>query len=139
MFRDNIVGIATHGARIGYRGPLRQIRSPNDASALRIPNEISDNITQELKLGQITTLPQSYILSPLGAVQKKHNGQFAGWRLIHDFSYPPNDSVNDGIPPESGSLSYQTLDDAIALIAKTRQIHSAAEARSKRYLPKNPS
>src|SRR5438876_112911 len=30
-FTDNIVGMATHGARIGYRGPLHQIRSSNHA------------------------------------------------------------------------------------------------------------
>ena len=33
-FTDNIVGMATHGARIGYRGPRRQIHSSNHASAL---------------------------------------------------------------------------------------------------------
>jgi hypothetical protein len=35
-----------------------------------------------------------------------------------DLSYPKGSSVNDGIPQHYGSLSYQTLDDAIALIAK---------------------
>src|SRR5205809_6277779 len=83
-----------------------------------MPREISDNIVWELELGQIqkvTTLPPAYILSPLGAVQEKLYGQFESWRWIHDL---PNESVNDGIPSEFGSLSYQTLDNAIAIIAR---------------------
>jgi hypothetical protein len=60
----------------------------------------------------------AYIQSPLGAVQKKHNGIPAGWRRIHDLSHPVGSSVNDGIPLEFGFLSYQTLDDAINLITK---------------------
>src|SRR5436190_14643643 len=83
--------MATHGARIGYRGPLHQIHSSDHASALRIPREISDNIARELELGRIqkvTALPPAYILSPLGAVQKKLYRQFEGWRRIHDLWLP---------------------------------------------------
>jgi hypothetical protein len=123
-FIDNIAGIATYGARIGYAGPLHQIVSENHASALRIPSEIDQNIASELaasRIAKIHTLPSSHISSPLGAVPKKANGIQTGWRRIHDLSYPKENSVNDGIPQQFGSLTYQTLDDAIALIAKHRR------------------
>ena len=107
---NNIVGIATHGARIGYRGPLRQIYNPNHTSATRIHQEINDNIKQELENGRITkidSLPPAFISSPLGAVQKKQKGAHTGWRRINDLSYPQGFSVNDGIPTEFSSLKYQ--------------------------------
>ncbi len=120
-FVHNIVGMATYGARIGYTGPPRVINANNHASALRIPTELSENITQELEAGRIKIvphLPAAHIISPLGAVPKKANGVQTGWRRIHDLSSPHGSSVNDGIPQEFGSLIYQILDDAIALIAK---------------------
>jgi hypothetical protein len=122
-FVQNIVGIATFGTRVGYQGPQRQIKSENHASALRIPAELDKNIAEELAAGRIVRislgdLPAAYICSPLGAVQKKANGVQTGWRRIHDLSFPAGSSVNDGIPKHFGSLSYETLHDAIALIAK---------------------
>jgi hypothetical protein len=83
--------------------------------------ELASNIEQELLAGRIKTvptLPPAYVVSPLGAVPKMANGIQTGWRRIHDLSSPNGSSVNDGIPPEFGSLVYQILDDAIALIAK---------------------
>jgi hypothetical protein len=120
-FVQNLVGIATYGARIGYTGPPWIIHAENHASALRIPTELARNIEQELYAGRIKavlTLPPAFVVSPLGAVPKMANGVQTGWRRIHDLSSPNGSSVNDGIPSEFGSLIYQTLDDAIALIAK---------------------
>ena len=108
-------------AHIGYHGPPCQIYNPNHTSATRIHQEINDNIKQELENGRITkidSLPPAFISSPLGAVQKKQKGAHTGWRRINDLSYPQGFSVNDGIPTEFSSLKYQTLDDAISLIAK---------------------
>jgi hypothetical protein len=51
--------------------------------------------------------------SPIGAVQKKSNGIFTGWRRIHDLSLPLGKSVNDGIPKNFGTLKYPTIDDAV--------------------------
>jgi hypothetical protein len=42
----------------------------------------------------------------------------AGWRRIHDLSFPYGKSVNDGIQEEYGSLIYQTFDDAVRLVQK---------------------
>jgi hypothetical protein len=116
-----VVGISIYGARLGYMGPFRTIQSLNHSSALRIPNDIHENLITEISAGRvkrINELPPYYISSPIGAVQKRSNGIFTGWRRIHDLSYPPNASVNNGIPKHFGSLKYQTIDHAIALIAK---------------------
>ena len=120
-FVQNIVGIATHGARIGYEGPPLCLNSSNHSSALEIPTGITSNIADELRLGrigEITDFPSHFACSPLGAVPKKQNGEFIGWRRIHDLSFPHGSSVNDGIPEHYRSLEYQTLDDAIDIIAR---------------------
>ena len=41
------------------------------------------------------------------------------WRLIIDLSYPNGHSVNNGIPKHICSLSYCTVEDAIAKILET--------------------
>jgi hypothetical protein len=120
-FVPNLVGIATYGARIGYMGPPHTIHAENHASALRISTELADNVKQELQAGRIkivTTFPSAFVVSPLGAAPKMAHEVQTGWRRIHDLSFPNGSSVNDGIPSEFGSLVYQILDDAIALIAK---------------------
>lgn len=97
------------------------MRGRNHPSILRIPTEITENIISEVSAGrvkEIVTLPQFYYISPLGAVEKRSNGAFNGWRRIHDLSYPWGKSVNDDIRKEYGSLIYQTLDDAIHLIQR---------------------
>ena len=69
------------------------------------------------RIANVASLPTSYFISPLGAVKKRTNGQHTGWRRVQDLSFPHTSSVNDGIPKHYGSLQYQTLDDAIKLIA----------------------
>jgi len=91
----------------------------NHSTVLQISDELSKNISDDLQLGRIrpiNALPTQYACSPLGAVPKKQNGEFTGWRRIHDLSFSRGLSVNDGIPEQYRSLSYQTLDDAIQII-----------------------
>jgi len=143
-FVRNIVGIATYGARLGYIGPFQSISSSNHSSATRIPSEIHSNISDELiegRIKQVSQLPPYYISSPLGAAPKKSNGTFTGWRRIHDLSFPHGISVNDGIPKHYGSLKYQTLDDAINLIAKAGpgvQLHKRDLKDAFRKIPVSP-
>ena len=120
-FPKILENIARYGARVGYEGPHIRIRGRNHSSAYRISDEISDNIASEVTAGRLipiteTSLPPAFFISPLGAVEKKANGQRTGWRRIHDLSFPHSSSVNDGIPKHYGTLQYQTLDDAIKLI-----------------------
>jgi len=46
------------------------------------------------------------------------DGIQTGWRTIFDLSFPQLNSVNDGIPTQLGSLSYEDLEAAIQLVAK---------------------
>src|SRR5207247_266828 len=78
-------------------------------------------------------------ISPLGAVEKKNNGVHTGWRRIHDLSNPPGISVNDGIPQSYGTLLYQTLDDAISLIAKHGKKPHFGSETSKMPFAQSPS
>ena len=120
-FPNIIAGISRYGARVGYEGPIIRIHGHNHPSVLRIPTEISQNIATEVaatRVHQIYTLPQFYYISPLGAVEKRLNGMFSGWRRIHNLSFPYGKSVNDSIREQYGSLMYQTFDDAIHLVQK---------------------
>jgi len=48
----------------------------------------------------------------MGAVPKKRSMPLK-WRVINDLSWPAGHSVNDGIPKELFSCSYDTMDMAI--------------------------
>ena len=52
--------------------------------------------------------------SPLGAFQKPNKKV----RVIHDLSWPPNGSVNDGISKKDYSVSYSSVDDAVEFCKK---------------------
>ena len=53
--------------------------------------------------------------SPLGAIPKKHSAPVK-WRIIHDLSWPAGLSVNDGIPKDLFTSTYNSLDCAITLL-----------------------
>jgi hypothetical protein len=121
-FVDTLTSIATSGARVGFHGnPSGQIRRPNHSSAFAHPEIITESIQNELQKGrvkQISDLPQDLFCSPIGLVPKQANGIQSGWRVIFDLSSPQGFSVNDGIPKEYGALVYETLNDAIQLVAQ---------------------
>ena len=61
---------------------------------------------------------QDFIVSPLGLVPKKEEGEF---RVIHHLSFPEGASVNDGISQEHKTVHYQNIDCAIQLIKRLRK------------------
>jgi hypothetical protein len=72
-FPNIIAGISEYGARVGYEGPFVRVRGRNHPSVLRIPSEISKNITTEAaahQIHEILNFPQFYYISPLSAVEK---------------------------------------------------------------------
>ena len=82
-------------------------------SALQNPEEVDKK--QESSMNRIADPfkqePFSHFRRyPLGLVEKKIPGKF---RLIHHLSYPPGDSINDGISPEDAHVRYQSIDHAI--------------------------
>ena len=89
-------------------------------SANENPQVVQDYLDKEVKLGRVggpfddPPFPNMQC-HPIGVVPKKEPGK---WRTILHLSYPEGDSVNDFIPKEDFSLSYVTVDTAIAINKK---------------------
>ena len=56
---------------------------------------------------------EPFISSPLGVVPKSEPGKF---RVIHDLSFPRNNSVNSRIPPENSQVTYDSIDTITMLV-----------------------
>ena len=111
------------GFHLGYIGEQFQHISKNLPSALAQPDIVTEKLNKELALGRLSGPYSSPPLehfrsSPIGLVPKKKPNQF---RIIHHLSYPPGSSVNDGIPDDQATVSYDTVDDAIKAIKKVGQ------------------
>ena len=121
-FVDTLVSIATSGVQVGYEGPLSgQTHRSNHASSFAHPDVIADLIQSEISKGwvkEIEYLLANYFCSSIGLVLKISDGKQSGWRTIFDLSSPEGFSVNDGIPKEYGTIIYETLDNAICLVAQ---------------------
>src|SRR5277367_1383974 len=122
-FTDTLTSIAISGARIGFQGrPAGHVQRFNHSTAYTHPEIISESIQSELRKGRIkhiseSDLPDDVFCSPIGLTPKLANGVQTGWRVIFDLSCPTGLSVNDGIPKEYGSLVYETLNDAVQMVA----------------------
>ena len=106
-----------NGVRIGRSEADRVIVSHNWPSALEHGSQVSKIISDDLAKGRLYgpfKIPpfQNYIVSPLGAFTKRNSDKV---RLIHDLSYPKQGSVNASINQEEFSLSYTSVDDAVAI------------------------
>lgn len=117
-----ITGIS-NGFRIGFdcSHPL-QSAPRNMLSAQEHPEVVGAYLYKERAAGRLLGpfLPESIgVLPPLqinrfGVIPKGHNT--GKWRLITDMSYPPGQSVNDGIDPALCSLSYTSVDAVAAMV-----------------------
>ena len=90
----------------------------NLKSAADNPQVISAYLAREVSLGRLCQTchnpPSPTIhISPCGAIPKKHRPD--KWRLIVDLSSPPDHSVNDAIAKELCSVSYASMDQAVAM------------------------
>ena len=111
------------GFRIGYHNPQSSLKSAKRSlvCALQHPEVVDHYLEEELALKRVTgpflkeLVPEVHI-NRFGVIPKKH--QPGKWRLIVDLSHPSGHSVNDGIPKPLCSLSYITVDSAIAEIMK---------------------
>lgn len=115
--RDFLVRGFKYGFRIGFTGPSTTVLSQNHNSVKLNPKVVDDLILKETRAGRLSgpfakSPYTNYRISPIGLVPKK-DGNF---RLIHDLSYPKGSSVNDGIPAECRSVSYEPLNNAISYI-----------------------
>lgn len=82
-----------------------------------------------------------YFCSPIGLALKHVDGVQTGWRVIFDLSSPHGSAVNDGIPKEYGTLVYETLSDAVQLVAQAGKgavLMKRALKAAFRHVPMNP-
>ena len=122
-FARYIVNGLRQGFRVGFHRPL-PLRSAaeNMGSARLHPEVITDYLRKELTLGRLLgPFPGSLVLPNLhinrfGVIPKGHNT--GKWRLITDLSFPPGQSVNDGIDPSLCSLAYTTVDQVEEVVAR---------------------
>jgi hypothetical protein len=114
-FAKRVINTLEFGARIGYTGPRCARIRKNWPSTKLCPDKvrtiIRDDVIKGRKVGPFSTPPfKNFVGSPLGAIPRKLSDKI---RLIHDLSFPPGVSVNDGIPHEFATVQYMALDDAI--------------------------
>ena len=108
----------TEGFYLGFDGPRISFHSDNLLSAFEHPDVVDVKLEKELSghriAGPFQSPPFSALrVSPLGVVPKKQAGDY---RLIHHLSFPNGNSVNNYISPESSSVNYATIQDAIAFV-----------------------
>lgn len=118
-FVGQLIHNLVHGCRIGYDGPQFAHIAPHLPSAYAYSTVVDSAIAKECQANRMAG-PYPYPPLPnlrcsgLGVVPKKDGS----WRLIYHLSAPHGSSINDFIDPESYSLSYCTIDDAIAIVTK---------------------
>ena len=122
-FARYIVDGLRQGFRVGFHrpSPLRSA-TENMGSARLHPEVITDYLRKELTLGRLLgPFPGSLVLPNLhinrfGVIPKGH--KTGKWRLITDLSFPPGQSVNDGIDPALCSLAYTTVDQVAEVVTR---------------------
>ena len=105
----------THGFPTGFHGEHWACHACNLPSAAARPQVITQYILKECAAGHslgpfLEPLLHAFVVNPLGAVPKKQAGTL---RLIMHLSFPPGDSVNDGISVSDFPLRYSTVYDAM--------------------------
>ena len=110
----------TNGFRIHAENITTYPRTLRNAKIAELHPEAVDNkLQKELQKGTIAgpfiNPPfQDMIISPL-SLRPKHDN--SGWRLLHDLSYPYDEtSVNSNIPEEYKHVKYSSIQDAITII-----------------------
>ena len=111
-----------NGFRIGFNYQQHKCRSAkrNMLSASEHQSVIDDYLAKECSLGRILgpivkgSLPLQ--INRFGVIPKPN--QPGKWRFIVDLSSPEGASVNDGVSTDLCSLTYASIDDAVALIIR---------------------
>ena len=90
----------------------------NHFSALQHADFVREKIQSEIAChrvaGPFDVKPEGLIISPLSCVDKAGNSH----RLVHNLSWPFQNSVNSGIDREYCRVEYETLDHCVSIVAK---------------------
>ena len=119
-FVDKLLHDIENGVEIGFVGELSEVERKNWPSTETYRKEIDDFIQKHSQTGSIEgpfEIDDSMVTrtSPLGAFQKKGSTKI---RVIHDLSWPPGESINDGIDKSDYSVMYASVNDAVKLCEK---------------------
>ena len=111
-----------YGVNIGFEGERTSIISDNWKSALEHPEIITEYLSNKVaaghKAGPFTQpLFSDFVRLPMGIVSRKCSFPVKD-RIIHDLSWPPEDSVNNHIDPNALRCFYGSFDNMVALIIK---------------------
>ncbi len=103
---------------ISYQGPQRSLTSTNWPFSLANEKKVTHFIQEQIELGRVAGPWDNppldfFVASPLGAVPKRNSDKI---RVIHDLSWPPGMSCNEGIDPYDYSLYYLKFEDIIRKI-----------------------
>lgn len=110
------------GFSVGFHIPFRGRRisrvSSNHISATINSAIVKQKIDEEIASGRVrgpflSPPCEPFICSPLALVPKHETGSF---RLIHNLSYPPDESVNSGIDRADSQVVYDSIDTIISLV-----------------------
>ena len=117
-FVDDLIYDIEHRGRIGYTGPRTSRISPDHLSAIWNITSTALELERELGFGGkigpfLTPSVEKFVRSPMGAIPKKRSKPVK-WCIIHDLWWPAAHSINDSIPKDLFSCTYDTLDTAIA-------------------------
>lgn len=117
--KNELINGITHGFKLQYQGPRIPMRSRNSNSVSEHPQIVLEKIKKEVDLGRVAgpfdypPFP-TFRISPIFLATKK-NGDF---RLIHNLSYPANNSVNDFTDRQYCSVRYSSIDDAVEMVKR---------------------
>ena len=115
--RNMLIHGFTFGFSLNFKGTPSNKTCKNHKSATENPDAVYLKLAKESLSGRIAgpfkEPPFSlFVCSPLGLVPKS-DGKF---RLIHDLSFPKDDSINLGIPMEYSAVSYDSIDHVVQLV-----------------------
>ena len=107
-FVNDLLHDIEFGVRIGYQPVSRdyQIHTNHLSAILNpepMPGRSNVNLTLTVKLDRFLPRPLTYNIT-------------YKWHIIHDLSWPAGLSVNDGIPKDLFTCTYDLLDRAITLL-----------------------
>ena len=120
LLQNTLTDGFTKGFRIAssMQHPSVSNKYSNHPSAVLHSDVVSAKLHDEMAMNRIAgpfdiPTPANCIFSPLGVVPKKSSGEF---RLIHDLSFPRDNSVNSHIHKSHTAVQYELLDHCVSII-----------------------